>query len=301
MARALISQDAARERTATRLLNSSARNSYDPRVDIDWDAELVPGLMFTPVGRISLYGTPDWDRLTATQRITLSRHELASVVANGIWFETILMRMLISETYGADPTRRHVQYLLTEVADECRHSIMFARLIERIGAPAYRPPRAVHRLARALNTVARGPSRYAAVLLVEEILDRLQREAMVDETVQPLVRMVSRIHVVEESRHVTFAREEVTRYMARCGRTARAYHRAVLAPVAHTIVETLVNPGVYRSVGIAPARGHAVARANPVHRETLRWAGERAVGFLTEAGLIGGPTRRLWRRAFLIT
>ena len=31
-----------RDKTATRLLNSSSRNSYDPLVDIDWSAEPQP-------------------------------------------------------------------------------------------------------------------------------------------------------------------------------------------------------------------------------------------------------------------
>ena len=52
---------------------------------------------------------------------------------------------------------------------------------------------------------------FAPVLVAEEITDRLQRATMNDEAINPLVRMVNRIHVVEEARHVRFAREEVAR------------------------------------------------------------------------------------------
>ena len=45
-----------------RLLRSSARQSYDPEVDIDWDAPLVDGVWWMQPERMSLYGTPLWDR-----------------------------------------------------------------------------------------------------------------------------------------------------------------------------------------------------------------------------------------------
>ena len=41
-----------------------------------------------------------------------------------------------------DPTSAGVQWALTEIAEECRHSIMFARGAQKLGAPAYRPHRA---------------------------------------------------------------------------------------------------------------------------------------------------------------
>ena len=50
-----------------------------------------------------------------------------------------------------------------------------------------------------------------AILVAEEILDIFQRDLMKDERVQPLTRATSQIHVVEEARHMRFAREEVAR------------------------------------------------------------------------------------------
>ena len=47
--------------------------------------------------------------------------------------------------------------------------------------------------------------------MAEEILDIFQRDLMKDERVQPLTRATSQIHVVEEARHMRFAREEVSR------------------------------------------------------------------------------------------
>ncbi|TVT49256.1 diiron oxygenase [Amycolatopsis rhizosphaerae] len=289
-----------REKTAERLLKSSASKFYDPEVDIDWSAPLPEGHPYLPEHRSSLYGTHLWDRLTPEQRIELGKHEIASIASNGIFFEVLLMQMLLKVVYDTDPTTRHVQYALTEIADECRHSTMFARFVERVGAPAYGPVKIVHALGKLLPVIGYGPALYGSILVAEEILDRLQRESMADEDIQPLVRMVNRIHVLEEARHVTFAREEVTRGVAKLSKAELVYQRWLLASVSLGITRSLINPRVYRAVGLNPLEAWKTAMNNPHFQETIRWSGERIMAFLDEAGLVGAPGMQLWRRSFLV-
>jgi hypothetical protein len=289
-----------RDRTAERLLRSSAEHSYDPEVEIDWDAPLAPDKYFVPPHRSSLYGTGLWDGLTEEQRITLTRHEVASIAGLGVWFETILMQLLIRGYYRQDPTSAHAQYALTEVADECRHSVMFGRMIAKLETPVYRPDGIDQALGTWIGMTATGPRMFAAILICEEILDTLQREAMADESVQPLVRMVSRIHVVEEARHVRYAREELARQVRAAGRGRLAFDRVVIGRAAYLCGTRLIHPAVYRSVGIDPAVGRRAARANPHFRETLRWAGERVVAYLDDLDLIAGPGRKLWALSGLL-
>jgi len=298
MTRALKVAD--REKTAERLLNSSADKFYDPEVDIDWAAPLVDGLRYTPEHRCSLYGTPLWDRMSEDQRIELSKHEVASIASVGLWFEILLMQMLLKEVYDSDPTTMHAQYALTEIADECRHSTMFARMVDRIGCPPYGPPAHVHRLGKLLPVIGYGPALYGSILVAEEVLDRLQRETMADETVQPLVRMVNRIHVLEEARHVRFAREEVVRGMSEIAKAELPYQRWLLATVAMFITRSIINPKAYAAVGLDQEQAHRAALANPHWQETIRWSGERIMTFLDEVGLVGKPGVRAWRRSFLL-
>ncbi|MFF5990182.1 AurF N-oxygenase family protein [Prauserella flavalba] len=292
--------DAGREKTAERLLKSSANKFYDPEVDIDWDAPLVEGKRYIPEHRSTLYGTELWEQLTPEQRIELGKHEIASVATNGLWFEILLMQMLLKEVYNADPTSNHAQYALTEIADECRHSTMFARMAERIGCPPYGPVKWRRRLGKILPVIGYGPALYGSILVAEEVLDRLQREQMNDPDIQPLVRMVNRIHVLEEARHVTFAREEVTRGMAKLSKSELAYQRLLIALVSHEVTRSLVNPAVYKAVGIRPRDGYHAAMNNPHWQRTIHYAGERIMPFLDEAGLVGGPGMRWWRRSFLV-
>ncbi|MFG3557165.1 diiron oxygenase [Micromonospora sp. NPDC047557] len=285
---------------AERLLTSSLRTSYDPVVEIDWDAPHTPGAYWLPPHRSSLYGTALWSGLREEQRVELTKHEVASTASAGLWFETILMQMLIRHYYDADPTSPRAQYALTEVADECRHSIMFGRLIEAMGCPVYRADPFDHLLGRFLKATASGPRMYAAILVAEEILDAFQREIMADESLQPLIRMVSRIHVVEEARHVRFARDELARQVAAAGPVGMAYARLLVGRAAHSIANRLVHPDAYAAVGIPPAVGRAAARANPYWQATLRWSAARVHDHLAGVGLVGGPGRLLWARAGLI-
>ena len=289
-----------RQQTATRLLQSSVKNSYDPEVEIDWEAPFVPGKYFCPPERCSLYGTELWDGLSEDQRIELSKHEVASVASIGVWFETILMQLLIRDFYRQDPTDAHAQYALTEIGDECRHSVMFGRMIERFGCPVYKLGSHDNRLGQFVAVTGKGPRMYAAILIAEEVLDAFQREAMADERVQPLVRMVSRIHVIEEARHVRYAREELARQIREAGRSRLAYDRLIIARTAYLTGTRIVHRDVYKSVGIDPEQGRRAARTNPQHLTTLKWASERIVAYLDELGLIGGPGMALWRRSGLL-
>jgi len=289
-----------REATAERLLRSSLEHSYEPTIDIDWDAPLVDGLWGLPEHRSSLYGTELWAGLTDEQRRTLTFHEVCSIARTGLWFEIILMQMLLRYAYDRDPRRAHIQYALTEIADECRHSTMFAKMCTAYGVPDYAPRPVVHELGRLFKTVGYGPAMFGGTLFVEEILDQMQRECMRDETVQPLTRMVNRIHVTEEARHVRYAREELLRIMPDTSRGQRMLARYLLARIAYLVARNLVHADVYVAVGIDPSVGRHAALANPHWQETLRWSARKLVPFLREQDLIGGTWEILWKRAHLV-
>src|SRR3954452_23348274 len=221
---------------AERLLESSATLSYDPLVEVDWDSPVEPGHYGASPEWSTLYGTAYWDELTEAQRAELTRQESASVACTGIWFELILQQMMLRDMYTADRTSAEFQWALTEIADECRHSIMFARGAAKLEAPAYRPPRHVIELGRAFKTLASAETAYAAILVAEEVLDVMQRDWMRDERVVPFVRTINNIHVVEESRHMTFAREETRARLADVSWLRRQIGAALVATAAYHIV-----------------------------------------------------------------
>lgn len=289
-----------REESGRSLLRSAATMTYDPIVDIDWDAPLDPDKLYVPEHRSTLYRTPMWETMSRQQRIDLTRHEIASIASMGIWFETILMQMLIRRAYDRDPRTANIQFTYTEVGDECRHSVMFAKMVDKLETPHYKPVSALHRGGRWLKTISNGPMCFAGALFVEEILDQLQREAMGDESVQPLVRAVSRVHVVEEARHMRFAREEAAIEFNQQGRAAKEWSKLIVGVTAFLSSTQLVHPHVYTNVGLDMREARKQAGANPYWRATRRWAARRVRESLEEIDMITGPGRWLWARAGLL-
>jgi hypothetical protein len=286
-----------RERQGERLLRSSRKVSFDPTVDVDWDAAQPADVFYAPAEFSSLYGTDLWDQLTHEQRVQLTKHEVASIASVGIWFEEILMQMLLRHAYDRDLTRKDTQWTLTEIADECRHSIMFATMIKTLGAPNYGVKRLSHELGRVFKTISNNVLTFAGTMYVEEILDSFQRDAMDDESLQPIVRQVSRIHVIEEARHISFAREESLRALAKSGRIRRTYNRLMIGLVIRRSTDGLIHPDVYAQVGLDPKAAKKAAKHNPHWRATKTRAAASVLAFFDECGLIGPENRWLLRIA----
>jgi hypothetical protein len=177
---------------------------------------------------------------------------------------------------------------------------MFARMLGKMGCPAYGPGRLAQLLGRYFKATSRGSLSFAAALYVEEILDIRQREAMRDESLQPLAREVSRLHVVEEARHMRYARDEVARKFHKLSALDKAHTRLVFAIVATIATRRLIHPGVYAAVGLDPREAKRAARRNPHWHATQKWAADRVVTFCREVGLIAGPSALMWRRLGLL-
>lgn len=286
--------------TSQRLLDSSAALSYDPSTEVDWEAPLDPDHFGLNPEWSTLYGTRLWHEMTHEQRVTLTRHEVASIMSTGIWFEMILQQMVLRDQYVADYARPDFQFALTEIGDECRHSIMFARACSAMGIPAYFPRRTSIELGRFFKSVATAEVAYGGILVAEEVLDVMQRDWMRGEQVLPIVRTTSKIHVVEESRHMKFARQEMRERIEGAGRARRATSALTIAIAAHVIVSNMVNEKVYAAAGIDPERALAEARANEHHHTLMRSSCAHLMEFLDELGLLTRPAMAFYRRVHMI-
>lgn len=290
------------EETAARLLRSSEQFTLDPDTDIRWDADPGDAEWFAPPELLTLYGTPLWDRMSHEQRIELSKHEMCSIAATGIWFEVILLRMLGRHVYDSDMLSDHVGYVLTEVADECRHSQMFARMIRELGVEFHAPSTRTHELGRLMTTPLMNDAiAMGGTLYVEAILDRMQRRAMDDERVVPMVRDVSRVHVVDEARHMRLAATMLQRDVeAGMGLVGRTWLKLALPLIAWVATEELVGPSVYRAVGLSAREAMEARKDNPEWQRTRRWAADTTVQTFRELGLLEGIGGPAWKAIGLV-
>ncbi|MGV0838377.1 AurF N-oxygenase family protein [Mycolicibacterium thermoresistibile] len=286
-----------REDVSERLLRGSAKKSYLPAVDLDWESPIDPDKFFLPPTAVSLYGTPMWAEMTRAQQIELSRQELINLLSAGVWFENILNQALLRELMHADPTTSATHYSLTELGDETRHMVMFGRTIQHIGGTPVRPRRYQRMIINALPLVFRGPVLWIAALVGEEIFDALQRQILDDPELQPIVRRVMRIHVTEEARHIQFARDGARRKVPESRRIPRYLLATIHGAGGPFYRYLLTNRAPYRRAGLDAERARRLARSNP-HFQELQRTGFAPLGaFLEEVGLMSRLGRRMWQRS----
>lgn len=286
-----------REEFSERLLNGSVKKSYEPVVDIDWDAPVDPEKFYLPPQMITLYGTPEWGAMSVEQQRELSRQQLVNMLSAGIWFENILNQALLRAIMHANPTARSTQYMLTELGDETRHMVMFGKVIDRVGGIPMRPRLYQRIIINSLPFVFRGPVLWIAALVGEEIFDALQRQILDDPELQPIVRRLMRIHVTEEARHIQFARDGL-----RTEAPAMPWYRKVVVGNLHGLGGPFYRmlftlPAYYDRAGLDGRQMSRIARANPHFRRKCQESFAPLGAFLDEVGLMGRLSRRMWRRA----
>ena len=289
--------DEKQAKQATQLLKMSAKNSFNPRVDMDWGAPLEEGKWFVPEHRCTLYGTSLWDSLSVEQRINVSREELASNLALGVWTEWMLLEAVARYSYDFDVTAPAAQFAMTEAADEVRHMIMFADVIEKIGCKWYRVPPRTRISGRFLKVLAPVPWLWALLMMTEQLFDRFQREMVEDETLQPLIREMCRIHVVEEARHITFAQTEIEKFATKASKVQRFMVQMLLAMTVETLAREVFNPEMYRRAGLDPQTARKAAVGNLNNRASFKWAAEEISQYYKSIGLIGGMAEKKWKAA----
>ncbi|AZG45229.1 AurF N-oxygenase family protein [Gordonia insulae] len=283
-----------------RLLASAARLSRNAMTEIEWSEPMDPTKYGCSPEWSSLYGTAYWNELTEEQRISVTRHEFASIMNIGIWFEMILQEMVIRDQYLGAYHDPEFQFALTEVADECRHSIMFAKASQKMVGTSYKPTKRVGRLGKLFKRTAKNEVAYAGILVAEEVLDVFQRGCMRDDRVLPFIRTVNEIHVLEESRHMKFAREEVRESMEGVGWARRQFSALYVALGAYFIVTSLVQKKAFADAGLDADRAVAEMNSNSHFQSMIRSSCAHLMEFLDDVGLLTKPAMRFYRKAHML-
>ena len=172
---------------------------------------------------------------------------------------------------------------------------MFGEFIRRAGTPAYAPDVEAVDYSTLPGGRALG---YLLILAVEEMLDAVNRATTKDERVHSVSRQCAKLHVLEEARHVSFAKtylSEVWETLPEEERTAATE----LAPMAvYAVASLTIDPLVYSTLGIED--GAEIAKYNPHHRARVVDGLAKLTDFLRQLGVINEANESEWRGRGLI-
>ena len=278
---------------------------------IDWSAPIDDDHDYMPSGFSFLDGSHLEGRLSPRQRSFLTRWEFTCLMRNQTQGEHILNQALLGVLYHIDPYDPAYRYMLHEVAEECQHMSMFNDWVRRnsdIRTRGLGQDQFGTLVSMSAPLVA---TRFPAMLwsltfLFEVFGDQMARAAAGDrnERLHPIVRQLMRAHVIEEARHVAFAREWLKRLLPKM----RAPSRMVLSSTTETALSLILRlnfpfvPLLYSSQ-IAPLvsrRDFRRALQSEHRRDLLQRQVGGAAAVLREFGVVRERTLRRWDRRGLL-
>lgn len=271
-------------------LAHSSTPYHDPLARIHWE-RLRLDKYWLPPEAISLHGLPEFMRLPDTQRMRLSQYEFLNFLEAGLWLEGLFMERIARSLAHRSPDRAALKYRLHELREEAGHSLMFLELMERSGLCIPARARPSVPLARLFGRYAPLESLafWLAVLIGEEIPDRLNRYIRRHpQGVCPVVVEMSTAHMIDEARHINYARHLIDERLKGARAWQRALIRAVIQKLLRQFVSVFCYPpaAVYELVGLHPGRRWlAAARLNPSHLAFIESCVGPTLQLLRERGL----------------
>lgn len=261
------------ERTFSSSLQEQLSRNSTPYIDtlarVDWE-QLRTDQFWLPESALSLYGLREYEELPVEQRRRLSQIEFLHVLEAGLWLEGIFMERLSRAMKHARGLTQHI-YHLHELREEAGHSLMFLEVMRRSALP--RPRTRFYRLRVANFLASHAPFEsfafWIAVLIGEEIPDRLNRYVRKHrDEISPAVYEITKIHIIDEARHIAHARNILEHRLARMPGWQLALLKPVIRQVFGDFVRALYFPTehTYELAGLHPGRAWAQAARNNPHR-----------------------------------
>lgn len=278
------------------LLNQLSVNSepyHDPLARLNW-GELNLHDYWLPPAALSLAGLPAFECKDELIRRRLSQYEFVNFIQAGLWLEGLFIERL-GKTLKHTESMAEYAYCLHEIREESGHSLMFLKLMEKSGL--HLPAKSFHRpwLADLLGRHAPLHSRlfWLAVVIGEEVPDRLNRYVRAHgDGVNPLIKDMCRLHIIDEARHIARARGELERGLAHAVPLARM----MLSPWVRTLVAQFVRAfylpraEIYELAGLTPGRHwRALARRNPTHMAFVEQSIRPTLNLLARHGFAVAP------------
>lgn len=293
-------------RSTERLSAASVQRRWEAYRAIDWSDPAYTLDPEDPCWHLPSWdpiGASDWYRdQSAARRSAVGLRRTAVLLKAGIEFEAWLNQGLLR--YAATLPNGHpaFRYIHHEVTEEAQHSMMFQEAINRSGVDVPRSPPDVRKVGESFaRTVDESPEQFFLMALSgEEVFDHIQRRMLASSTMHPLLRRIYEIHVAEEARHLSFARnllrEHVPRLSHRDARLLRLRAPFLVEWSATHIFGPASFLAGFDEGASLPEDVRSSIEDGPVATELRRRSCGRAVDVCRSLGLVDDRLDGVWSR-----
>ncbi|MEX2294655.1 MAG: diiron oxygenase [Acidimicrobiales bacterium] len=289
-----------------RLNDQSVRpgKHFDAYVDVPWDEHPIdPTDPRWELGLEDPLGATAWYQSQPQEiRARMGLHGIATKMHVGYFFEGVLKRGLLEHSTTLPAGSPELRYVYHEVIEEAQHSLMFQEFAGRAGygtvpkvpRRAVVGSRRVVRLARAFPELF-----FIFVLGGEDPIDHMQREVLrtKDREIHPLLERIMRIHVTEEARHLSFARNWLKRSVPGLGPVRRTILSVGAPLILGEMGGLMMRPSkdLVSTYGIPKATLREAYDDNPEFQASAAVALRKVRVLCRDLGLMNPLSVRLWK------
>lgn len=225
-----------------RLIASSEKKSMSTLYSHPWDEPVTEAPYLRRKERISIYGTPYWEKATEEEIQRLSVEEMVTWWAAFVHLESLVveyyMRELNNDAFDDLPIVR--DYMKHFIKEELVHTLVFKKAIDYFGNTLYAMPPFL----RSFYDDNAGTGRYPLMavyltMVIEWIADQYQRLDVEADYVHPMAKAVVQEHWREEMRHIKWGQQMVQSLISTDDEFRR--HAQELTPV---YVRQLIDQGI---------------------------------------------------------
>lgn len=214
-----------------------------------------------------IYGTPHWERLSATQRLELLWQENARDASMFIWLEETLPTLFIGylHQHGKALSEDIHDYMMIFAKEEIVHTLMFRRYMKSARLGLFGPPDGLQDLFVKMLPQQHPIAGVLCTFLVENVAEEAAMQGSDGPGVDDLTRKLYKAHHAEEARHLAFGRWICEEFLQK----APAEVKEKLGLLARSFMSRLVAQFTYNTeisshldfdTGISPADAGEVDR-----------------------------------------
>lgn len=256
------------------LLEQLSANSIpyrDPLTVLDWRALDLESYWLPPEA-VSLHGLAEFEALSDGARMRLSQYEFLGITQLAVALERVALEAAARRLRHAESGAEYA-FLLHEMREEAGHSLMFLRLASASGLDVPDWSNVMPRFARPVARLVPSDVLYWFMrVVVQDVPDKLHRfvRRQAGAELSPFIRQMISLHMIDQSRHLTYARRRLELALQGSGRTGTRVLPVLCNTLFNRFVRRLFWPGadLYERAGLGDGRSwrHAALR-NPHRRE----------------------------------
>jgi hypothetical protein len=296
------------EPMVTRLNELSVKKHFEAYVDVPWDEHPIdPTDPRWELDASDPLGRTEWYRSQPQEvRARLGLDRISSQMQVGYFFEGVLKRGLLEHATTLPAGSPELRYVYHEVIEEAHHSLMFQEFCGRAGrrTVARVPFEARVGARRVVGFARRFPELFFMFVLGgEDPIDHVQREVLraskdAGRELHPLLERIMRIHVTEEARHLSYARNWLRDRVPKLGIVRRSMLAIATPLILGEMGGMMLKPSkeMVRTYGIPASVLREAYLDNDEFKATAPAALRKVRMLCRELGLIRTPiSRGLWK------